>query len=331
MVLIKISDFPEFLKKSELYLSFENSENLDEEVEIPEDKLSYSNIINTLEDFIKLVDCIGFFGLDVTQSIIDYYIHNSKEIIEYYLIQKKDINDNLELRKIFLFLVEIELPIKFKSYDQFISNYVIILLYDIYPPENIINYVLKYKNKFLGYYYDFYEENKKLPPKFSFWGSEDDYENFSYKEFIISLYCQLNDYERIVFDIDISKDLLKNDTLRENTIFRLRFQLIIKINQNIIKSNYLNIDGNSYEEILNNFLPLKDLYKNSENLDEEEDINIGDINIGYYWDRLEINNFKFYGNNFIIFVTFFNREGILDSLNNIYKKVEQYLEKYKNP
>ena len=99
----------------------------------------------------------------------------------------------------------------------------------------------------------------------------------------------------------------------------------------IIKSNYLNIDGNSYEEILNNFLPLKDLYKNSENLDEEEDINIGDINIGYYWDRLEINNFKFYGNNFIIFVTFFNREGILDSLNNIYKKVEQYLEKYKNP
>lgn len=279
MIAIKKSDIPKYLHQSQFYLNLSED---DDEINIP--KFKESTEIKNMHDFNKLFKTISFFNLEISKSMYKYFKNNSLEVVKYYLINTKKYEKNrysLELNDLFKNIIEK----KIENFDQFISYSIIIKNYNIQSQKNYSEYGLKYKYKFLGEYFEIYQDKLNKV-------EEQDYEeNFNLKNYIYLLYKELYDTS------DEKMIIQKNGKEIDFTFFKEekieRFFIFEKTNLFIFKL----LIG----ELLN--------FKNSGDSYSSSDFSFSftDRNINF-----EQKNYKFK-----IIITNFNKYEIYEQLNNL--------------
>ena len=134
MLKIKYKNFPEYLKNSDFY------KNLDSEdyIYVPLKNYKENDIINSLEDFVKIFDTINFFGMECTSSMKEYFIKNTEEIFDYYYPNIEEIN----IDHLFAFLFD-------ESYNKYLINKIKIKIDEIL---DILRKKEVTKNKDFKYY-----------------------------------------------------------------------------------------------------------------------------------------------------------------------------------
>uniref|UniRef100_A0A6C0ADC5 Uncharacterized protein n=1 Tax=viral metagenome TaxID=1070528 RepID=A0A6C0ADC5_9ZZZZ len=225
MISITKSQIPDYLHNSEYYLSLEDD---DVSFEIPKKILKKTDIVDNFHDFKSLLKTIQFFGIDITESIILYYLENSLEVVSKFLIDKTEEKyqenvDSIELAELFKNLIKIEI----KNFDQFIANSIILKNYDLNVPKKYVEYGLKNRIKFLYNYKEYF---------ISWNNPEEDFNEFTLNNYIYLLYKELNDHLDYSFKI---KYRIRSEILYHTIIiyisnnFHYTFGIETKINSDL--------------------------------------------------------------------------------------------------
>lgn len=80
-VILLPQDIPKFLRNSELYGSFDESDN--EEFNIDLDLIVLNDKVDNIEDYIKLLNTCMFWGIEIPKSLEEYGFKDKKNVLEY--------------------------------------------------------------------------------------------------------------------------------------------------------------------------------------------------------------------------------------------------------
>lgn len=158
MLTISVSDVPNWLKNSELYINLEKDE--DNTIEIPKDFYKKTDNIFNIEDFEKVYRTCKFWNMDYPITFYKFALKNKKNCLKFFYSELDDKNDeinsliddlsyssNLEYK---IITYEIDYEINYKLIIKFSENF--ILSYNIHDNCDIqlLNSIINDNN---------YEEN----------------------------------------------------------------------------------------------------------------------------------------------------------------------------
>ena len=247
------SEFPDYLRKSQLYINLfvKDDEEEDEEeknkksgVEIPKEFYKPSMFVKSLKDFAKLNRIINYFIAKLPVTMTDYFINNSSRIFQYYIdeeitVENKEIS--LETKDLFGKLISLQI----KNIDQFCIVFRMIKLFNYEPSINYIKYGNSLKNNIKKS--DIYLDGSTITPEvinnllynydkslsYLFYEL---YESNNLKITFKKLYTRLGDPKKI----GIGLNIIKNDDFNiGNFKFNDEIDETLKIKLKIIRDSIL--------------------------------------------------------------------------------------------
>ena len=96
-MLILLKDIPTWLQQSDFYKSLDkkNTEESENSIEIPDDKIKETNDITTINDFIQIYFVCKYWGLDYPESFYKFGLENKKLALKFFYSEYDESNKEI--------------------------------------------------------------------------------------------------------------------------------------------------------------------------------------------------------------------------------------------